>query len=112
MRKLLFIIFIMLGFCFPSKAQTTYFYVATAVDSTGTESAFSNEVSAVPTANHVNVNLTWIASTSTVSGYNVYRSKTSGTGYVKINSALITTLSYVDTFPFPTPPTNLKATIP
>jgi len=42
------------------------------------------------------VNLTWNASTSTVSGYNVYRSTVSGTGYVKINSSLVTALNYTD----------------
>jgi fibronectin type 3 domain-containing protein len=42
------------------------------------------------------VALSWIASTSTVSGYNVYRSTTSGSGYVKINSALVTGLTYTD----------------
>lgn len=45
------------------------------------------------------VALTWIASTSTVAGYNVYRSTVSGTGYVKINSSLILgpLVSYTDT---------------
>ncbi len=40
--------------------------------------------------------LTWNASTSTVAGYNVYRSTVSGSGYTKINSSLITTLTYTD----------------
>ncbi len=40
--------------------------------------------------------LTWNASTSTVAGYNVYRSTVSGTLYTKINSSLITTLNYTD----------------
>jgi fibronectin type 3 domain-containing protein len=42
------------------------------------------------------VALTWNASTSTVSGYNVYRSTVSGTGYAKINSSLVTVLSFMD----------------
>jgi fibronectin type 3 domain-containing protein len=42
------------------------------------------------------VALTWNASTSTVSGYNVYRSTVSGTGYVKINSSAVSLLSYTD----------------
>ena len=41
--------------------------------------------------------LTWIASTSTVSGYNVYRSTTSGTSYTKLNSGLVAALTYNDT---------------
>ena len=40
--------------------------------------------------------LTWNASTSTVSGYNVYRSTVSGSSYTKINSSLVTTLTYTD----------------
>src|SRR6266705_1265084 len=46
------------------------------------------------------VALTWIASTtSTVTGYNVYRSTVSGTGYAKINSSLVLAplVSYTDT---------------
>ena len=42
------------------------------------------------------VSLSWNASTSTVAGYNVYRSTTSGSGFVKINSALLTGLTYSD----------------
>ncbi len=43
------------------------------------------------------VALSWDASTSTVSGYNVYRSTASGTGYAKINSSLVPALAYTDT---------------
>ncbi len=42
------------------------------------------------------VALTWNASTSTVSGYNVYRSTVSGTGYTRISSLLGAVLSYTD----------------
>lgn len=42
------------------------------------------------------VSLSWIASTSTVAGYNVYRSTTSGSAYVKINTSLISGLTYTD----------------
>ena len=40
--------------------------------------------------------LTWTASTSSVSGYNLYRSSISGGPYTKINSSPIVTTSYVD----------------
>lgn len=42
------------------------------------------------------VSLAWGASTSTVSGYNVYRSTVSGSAYVKVNSALVSGLAYDD----------------
>ena len=42
------------------------------------------------------VDLSWNASTSTVSGYNVYRSTVSGSSYTKINSSLVTALNYTD----------------
>jgi len=47
------------------------------------------------TSSHT-VALAWHASTSTVSGYNVYRSTTNGSGYVKLNSSLLGGLSYTD----------------
>jgi hypothetical protein len=43
------------------------------------------------------VTLTWTASTSTVSGYNVYRSSVSGGPYTKLNSAPVASTTYVDT---------------
>jgi len=43
------------------------------------------------------VNLSWTASTTSgVVGYNVYRSTTSGSGYAKINGALLTPVNYTD----------------
>ena len=43
------------------------------------------------------VALSWIASvTTTVTGYNVYRSTTNGSGYVRINSSPVTLLNYTD----------------
>jgi hypothetical protein len=43
------------------------------------------------------VTLSWTTSTSTVSGYNIYRTTISGSGYAKINSGLIAGLTYTDT---------------
>jgi SdrD B-like domain len=43
------------------------------------------------------VALTWNASSSAVSGYNIYRSKVSGSGFTKLNSSLISGLAYADT---------------
>jgi hypothetical protein len=40
--------------------------------------------------------LSWNASTSTVSGYNVYRSTVSGSSYTKINPSLVAAITYTD----------------
>jgi Carboxypeptidase regulatory-like domain len=51
---------------------------------------------ATPQQSHT-VSLLWTASTTTtVTGYNVYRSTTNGSSYVKINSSLVTSLTYAD----------------
>jgi fibronectin type 3 domain-containing protein len=42
------------------------------------------------------VTLNWNASSSTVSGYNVYRSTTNGSGYAKVNSSLVGGMTYSD----------------
>ena len=42
------------------------------------------------------VSLTWNASTSTVAGYNVYRTTTTGENYAKINPSLVAALDYTD----------------
>jgi len=42
------------------------------------------------------VALSWNASASTVSGYNIYRSTVSGGGYARLNSSLVSVLAYTD----------------
>ena len=42
------------------------------------------------------VSLSWNDSASTVAGFNIYRSTTSGNGYVKINSSLVGGMTYTD----------------
>jgi fibronectin type 3 domain-containing protein len=41
--------------------------------------------------------LTWTPPTAPAVGYNVYRSITSGAGYVRINPSLVSTSTYTDT---------------
>ena len=43
------------------------------------------------------VALSWVASTSSVAGYNVYRSTVSGSQYIKLNASLLNGLTYTDT---------------
>lgn len=84
---------------------TTYYYVVTAVNSSG-ESGYSNEASATPepapspptsltaTAGNAQVSLSWVSGAGSGS-YNVYRSLTSGGPYSEIASAVAAT-SYTD----------------
>jgi fibronectin type 3 domain-containing protein len=85
---------------------TTYYYVVTAVDPHSLESVSSNEVSVstppqpptslMASAVPGQVTLTWTASVSTtVTGYNVYRSTVSGTGYMKV-ATLVQGTTYQD----------------
>jgi len=85
---------------------TTYFYRVAALNSAGTGPQ-SSEASALTfpgiptgataTAGNALVSLTWTAPAGAASGYNIYRSTTSGTGYTKVNTSAVTAASYTDT---------------
>ena len=66
--------------------------------SNATGSASSVSLSGTGVAPNVphTVGLNWGASTSTVTGYNVYRSTVSGSAYAKVNAALLAGMSYSD----------------
>src|SRR6266566_4938723 len=64
-------------------------------NATGSPATVSLSGTGVTPVQH-SVTLTWNASTSTVSGYNVYRSTVSGSGYTKLNSSLVAVLTYSD----------------
>ncbi|HEY4978235.1 MAG TPA: hypothetical protein VII25_03635 [Candidatus Acidoferrum sp.] len=64
-------------------------------NATGSPASVTLSGTGVAATSHT-VALNWNASTSTVSGYNVYRSTTSGSGYAKLNSSLVGGLSYTD----------------
>jgi hypothetical protein len=48
------------------------------------------------TATAHNVDLTWVASTSVVSGYNVYRGSQTGGPYQRVNTTLLSAFGYTD----------------
>jgi hypothetical protein len=64
-------------------------------NATGSPATISLSGSGVAAVPH-SVNLSWTASTSAVSGYNVYRSTTSGSGYAKLNGSLVSAVNYTD----------------
>src|SRR5271155_5200053 len=63
-----------------------------ATNSPSTITVSGTGVSVTPSS----VALSWTASTSTVTGYNVYRGTTSGGPYAQLNSSLITAVNYTD----------------
>ena len=65
------------------------------VVSNATGSPASVNLSGTGVAQHT-VSLSWNDSASTLAGFNVYRSATSGSGYVKINSSLVSGMTYTD----------------
>jgi hypothetical protein len=103
--------------CARAVAGPTFYYVVTAVDANGFESAFSNQATAVFNQGNTTATLSWTAPPipaggSAIAGYNVYRSTTSGTGYVKINTSLVTTgLTYSDPFVTPNAPGGLAIAV-
>ena len=66
------------------------------VMSSGSPSAISVSGTGVTPPVAHSVALTWNASSSTVSGYNVYRSTVSGSSYAKVGSTLVSGLTYTD----------------
>lgn len=79
----------------PSNSGYTFSPVSQSVTVNGANQTGVN-FTATPQPSHT-VALSWTASTTaTVTGYNVYRSTTNGSGYAKINSSLVTVLTYTD----------------
>lgn len=118
MRKWIFIS-LLLVVLWPARAQTTtYFYVVRTIDSLGIESASSTEI-AVPVASIVaaaqhTATLSWTAAvvkTNPIAGYNIYRSTTTGTGYVKIGNVPASTLTFSDVTVPPSPPLGLSVAV-
>jgi len=95
----------------PVGSEGTYYYVVTAVDQSQNESGYSDEASvtlinvapAPPTGltatpGDSQVSLQWNANSETdLAGYEVYRSTSQGGAYTRLNSALVTVNSYIDT---------------
>jgi hypothetical protein len=79
----------------PTSAGTVNGSLSIASNATGSPALLSLSGTGVTPAQH-SVALTWNASTSAVSGYNVYRSTVSGSNYTKMNSSLVVGLSYSD----------------
>jgi fibronectin type 3 domain-containing protein len=79
----------------PTTAGSTPGSITLVSNATGSPATIQLSGTGVAPVQH-SVALTWNASTSTVSGYNVYRSTVSGGSYTKINSSLVAVLSYTD----------------
>ena len=80
----------------PTGAGSASGTVTVTSNASGSPASIALSGTGVQAASHT-VTLNWTASTSTVSGYNIYRSSTSSTtGFSQINTSLVTSLSYVD----------------
>ncbi|MFQ6617612.1 MAG: FlgD immunoglobulin-like domain containing protein, partial [Fidelibacterota bacterium] len=86
----------------------TYFYTVTNVDSFGKESKYSNIVhvkagtSTPPTGLRASIKNSYISLAwnphpdTSVTGFNIYRSGSSKTGFIKINTEIVTTTTFTD----------------
>ena len=79
----------------PSAAGSVNGSVIVTSNATGSPTTITLSGTGVQATPH-SVALSWTASTSTVSGYNVYRSTTSGSGYAKLNGSLVANVNYTD----------------
>jgi archaellum component FlaF (FlaF/FlaG flagellin family) len=81
----------------PTVAGAVNGAIAISSDATNSPATISLSGTGVSTTPHT-VSLNWTASTSTVSGYNVYRGTTpSGPYATKLNSSLVASVQYTDT---------------
>jgi fibronectin type 3 domain-containing protein len=79
----------------PTAAVTVSGSISIVSNASGSPATVALSGTGVAPVQH-SVALTWSASTSTVSGYNVYRSTVSGGPYTKINPSLVAVLNYTD----------------
>jgi hypothetical protein len=79
----------------PTTAGATSGNISIVSNANGSPATVSLSGTGVAPVQHL-VALAWNASTSTVSGYNVYRSTVSGSSYTKINPSLVAVLNYTD----------------
>ena len=79
----------------PTVAGSVSGSVTVGSNATGSPSTIALSGSGVVSVPH-SVSLAWTASTGVVSGYNVYRTTTSGTDYAKLNAGLVSLVSYTD----------------
>jgi hypothetical protein len=116
LSMLLMVCWIFVPMSHAQSGPPTFDYVVTAVDANGLESLFSNQVAAQLVQGKHIVTLNWIASAvptggAAIAGYNVYRGTVSGGPYAKINTTLVTVVTYADTFVLPNAPSGLAATL-
>lgn len=79
----------------PSAAGSASGNVTVTSNATNSPASVTLSGTGVQTVSH-SVSLSWTASTSSVSGYNVYRASVSGGPYVKINSTLVNATLFTD----------------
>ena len=79
----------------PSATGSVTGSVTVASNATNSPAKVTLSGTGAPAVSH-SATLNWVASTSAVAGYNIYRSNVSGGTYTKLNSQLITSPQYTD----------------
>lgn len=110
-----FVLIVILLISLIAAANPTFFYVITTVDSAGFESAFSTEATAAFQQGDSMVVVSWTAPTiaqggNPIAGYNVYRGTKTGGPYTKVNTSLVSGVTYTDPFVVPSAPSGVTAT--
>jgi Abnormal spindle-like microcephaly-assoc'd, ASPM-SPD-2-Hydin/HYDIN/CFA65/VesB-like, Ig-like domain len=81
----------------PSSAGSDTGSVSISSNATGSPAAIALSGTGVAQPTQHSVQLSWTSSPSTIVGYNVYRSTTSGTGYILVNGSLVGPDAFDDT---------------